>query len=298
MNAVLVLLVFLSPLNYAALAEEVDFSHTNFKATPLAETIYLLEGAGGNVTASIGANGVFLVDDDFAEMAEKLQIKLQELHGGNPRYIVNTHFHYDHTGGNEFFGGSATILAATAVRNRLMTEQTLWKEQYPAAPKQAWPVITYEHSLTLHYNGEDIKILHLPRGHTDGDTVVFFPKSKVVSMGDLYFSGMYPIFHLEHNGSLAGYLKNAEEVWHQIPFDGKIVPGHGPVSTRAELRRFLDMIHASIAAVKRGMQAGKSLREIQRAGLEAKWEPFSHGYLTTDRWLDLVYQAVREKNIP
>jgi cyclase len=275
-------------------AADEDFSKENFKATPLTDSIAMLEGAGGNVTALSGPDGTFLVDDDFAPMADKLVAKLRELGGDRPRYIVNTHFHYDHSGGNEVFGSTATIIAATAVRERLMREQTLWHEQHPALPKQAWPVITYDTALTLHFDGEDVRLVHLPKGHTDGDTVVFFPKAKVVSMGDLYFAGMYPIFHPEHDGSLDGYLRNGEEVWKQIASDAKIVPGHGPLSTRADLRRYLDMIRASIAIVRKGIRKGHGLPEIQKAGLPAEWESFSHGYLSTDKWLALVYKAEKK----
>jgi glyoxylase-like metal-dependent hydrolase (beta-lactamase superfamily II) len=206
---------------------------------------------------------------------------------------VNTHFHYDHTGGNEVFGWGATIIAATAVRDRLMKEQMLWKEKHPPLPKQAWPVLTFEQPLTLHFNGEDARIVHFLKGHTDGDTVVFFPSRKVVSMGDLYFSGMYPIFHPEHDGSLEGYVSDLEEVWKQISPETKIVPGHGPLSTRAELRRYIDMIRASMAIVRKGIRQGRNLEEIQKAGLPPEWEPFSHGYLTMDRWLALIHKALK-----
>ncbi len=286
----ILLLVAISSRGQAA----EEFSQENFKATLLAESIYMLEGAGGNITALLGPDGTFLVDDDFAPMAGKLVAKLEEIGGDSPRYIVNTHFHYDHTGGNEVFGSTATIIAATAVRDRLMTEQMLWKEKHPPLPKKAWPALTFEQSLRLHFNGENVKIIHFRAGHTDGDTVVFFPNRKVVSMGDLYFSGMYPIFHPEHEGSLAAYIKNTEEIWRLISADTKVVPGHGPLSSKAELRRYIDMIRASVDTVKNGIRKGRTLEEIQKSGLPAEWKSFSGGYLTTDRWLALVYKALKK----
>lgn len=271
-----------------------DFSKEVVKATPLTSSLYMLEGAGGNITALIGSDGVFLVDDDFAQMAEKLLAKLKELKGNNPRFIVNTHFHYDHTGGNEIFGSTATIIAATAVRDRLMKEQTLWKKQHPPVPPQALPTLTFDRALTVHMNSEEIRILHLPHGHTDGDTVVFFTQGKVASLGDLYFSGMYPIFHIEHDGSLDGYIKNIESVLKQLPEDCKIVPGHGPLSTKVEFAKYHQMIISSVATVRKGIKAGRTLEQIQKAGLNPEWEPFSHGYVTTDRWIAMIYAALKK----
>lgn len=271
-----------------------DFEKEVVKATPLSQSLYMLEGAGGNITALIGPDGTMLVDDDFAQMAGKLEAKLKELKGDSPCYIVNTHFHYDHTGGNDVFGSTATIIAANKVRERLMTEQTLWNKQHPPVPRRAWPTLTFEKSLRLYLNGEDVQIIHFVHGHTDGDTVVFFPKGKVVSTGDLYFSGMYPIFHPEHNGSLEGYAKNVKRVIDQISDEYKIVSGHGPLSGKSDLEKYHKMILASIVTVRKRVKAGQTLEQIQKAGLAPEWEPFSHGYLTTDRWLALVYKNLKK----
>lgn len=275
----------------SAVADD-DFSKEIVKSTALTSSIYMLEGAGGNMTALIGSDGVLLVDDDFAQMADKLVTKLKELGGGIPRFIINTHFHYDHTGGNEVFEPKATIISATEVRDRLMTEQTLWKKQHPPVPPQALPTLTFDQSLSLHLNGEDIQAQHLPHGHTDGDTVVLFSEGKVASVGDLYFSGMYPIFHIEHDGSLDGYIKNIDLLIKQLPDDCKIVPGHGPLSTKAEFIKYRNMIVASVSTVKKGIRSGKTLEQFQKAGLASEWEPFSHGYVTTDRWIAMIYATL------
>lgn len=273
---------------------EDEFEKINFKETPLTKSLYMLEGAGGNITASIGSDGVLLVDDDFAEMSEKLVIKLKELGGNTPRYIINTHFHYDHTGGNKNFGKTATIIAASEVRKRLMSEQTLWRTQHPAFESTALPILTYDQSLMMNMNEEDIKILHLSHGHTDGDTIVFFNKNKVVSLGDLYFSGMYPIFHPEHDGGLDRYIKNIRSILDMIPSDTKIVPGHGPLSNKQELQRYYDMILDSVAVVQEGVIKGHSLEQIQKNGLPPKWESFSHGYLSTNKWIEILYKNIKK----
>ena len=270
-----------------------DFSDVQFVSTPLTASITLLEGAGGNITASIGPDGVLLVDDDFKEMSDKLTAKLKDLGGATPRWIVNTHFHYDHTGGNESYGPTATIIASKEVRERLMTEQTLWNQVHPAEPHLALPTVTFEKSLTLEVNGDTAQVMHLPHGHTDGDSVVLFNHGKVIAMGDLFFSGMYPIFHPEHEGSLQGYIHDLKWVLNQAPADAKIVPGHGPLSTRADLNRFYEMILASVAKVKLAIHAGKTLDQIKKEGLDPKWESFSHGYRTTDQWLTAIYQNLK-----
>jgi cyclase len=290
--ALLTLLVSLQPV----FAED-DFAKEEFKVTALGQSLYMLEGAGGNVTAIIGADGVLLVDDDFAEMAEKLVTKLKSLKGGSPRFIINTHFHYDHTGGNEVFGPTATLIAATSVRERLMSEQILWNKKHPAVPHRALPVLTFDRSVVLHLGDEDVKAIHYPNGHTDGDTVVFFSKANVVSLGDLYFSGMYPIFHPEHGGSLLGLVHNLRKLLKRIPEDAKVVPGHGPLSSKAELVLYNHMILDSIETVQKGINAGRRLDQIQKTGLPGRWDSFSHGYLTTDRWIALLYKSLTRQSL-
>lgn len=272
-----------------------DFSKEVIKETLLTPSLYMLEGAGGNMTASIGPDGVLLVDDDFAPMHDKLVAKLKELKGGAPRFIVNTHFHYDHTGGNELFGPIATIIAASEVRTRLMAEQTLWHKTHPPLPTQAWPVLTFEKSITLHWNGDEIRVVHFPHAHTDGDSVVFFQREKVVSMGDLYFSGMYPIFHPEHEGSIQGLIQGLKIILAETEDDVRFVPGHGPSTDKQSVRKYYQMIIASVDTVKRGIHKGLTLEQIKKRGLDPKWESFSHGYRTTDQWLESLYQELKIK---
>jgi glyoxylase-like metal-dependent hydrolase (beta-lactamase superfamily II) len=286
------LLILLGLMVPATAFSDDDFSKEVEKETKLAPSLFLIEGAGGNVTASIGADGTLLVDADYAEMAGKLGEKLKQLGGEAPRVVINTHFHYDHTGGNAAFSPTALVVAATQVRDRLKTEQTLWGKKHPPVSEKALPTLTFESALTLHLNGEDIRAVHLPGGHTDGDTVVVFEKAHVIAMGDLYFSGMYPILHPEHGGSLEGLLHDIDWVLKEAPPDAKIIPGHGPLSTRAELARTREMILASIATVKRGIEKGLSLPQIQKAGLPSAFEPFSHGYRTTDQWLEEVFKSL------
>ena len=280
-------------LGQLALAYD-DFSKETIKVTRLTSSMYMLEGAGGNMTASIGSDGTLLVDCDFAEMSEKLLAKLKELGGASPRFIINTHFHYDHTGANQIFGKTATIIATTESRTRLMTEQVLWHRSHPAYPNEGLPILTFDNAISLHLNDGDVEVVHYPGGHTDGDSVVFFGKENVVSLGDLYFAGMYPIFHPEHLGTLAGYLRTLRQILKRLPDDAQIVPGHGTLSDKAALERYKKMIEASIAVVIEGRKMKLTLEQIQEKGLPREWEPFSHGYRTTAQWLEVVYKSLKD----
>lgn len=273
-----------------------DFSKEVVKSTALTSSVYMIEGAGGNITASIGKDGVLLVDDDFDGMSEKLLVKLKELNGDRPRMVINTHFHYDHTGSNRNFT-SATIIAAQEVRDRLSAEQVLWKKKHPAV-LDGLPNLTFQDRIKIFVNGDEVQAIHLKSGHTDGDTVVVFSNSKVASLGDLYFSGMYPIFHPEHQGSLRRYLENIEKALKLIPDDAFVVPGHGPLSNRKELANYTEMIRDSVKTVKDGMKSGLSLEGIVKRGLDPKWLGYSHGYRTTEQWLTSVFESCHKGDCP
>lgn len=268
-------------------------STPSLEVVAVAPGIQMIAGAGGNITAFGGPDGLLLVDSGLPEEALRLQSKLEELGIGPPKRIVNTHFHYDHTGGNERFHATATIVSMASVRARLQAEQTLWKKQHPPVSPQSLPDVTFESELHLHFNGEDVRVVPAPHGHTDGDAVVFFPRAKVASLGDLYFAGMYPIFHPEHGGGLRSYLKNLEWVLTQLPSGTRVIPGHGPLADREELVRYVVMIRACLDTVEAGMKLKKSLQELQEAGLPPEWEPYSHGYRNTRQWIEAIHQSLQ-----
>jgi glyoxylase-like metal-dependent hydrolase (beta-lactamase superfamily II) len=211
---------------------QTDWSKVQIKTTKIAGNVYLLEGAGGNIGVSVGEDGILIVDDQFAPLAEKIRASLKSLNQGRLRFILNTHWHFDHTGGNAVFGSEASIIAHDNVRKRMSTEHRseFFKSTTPASPKQALPVITFDRSLTVHFNGEEIRAIHFPQGHTDGDSVIFFTKSNVVHLGDDFFSGSFPFVDLESGGSVEGLTKNIAELITKIPADAKLIPGHGPIS--------------------------------------------------------------------
>jgi glyoxylase-like metal-dependent hydrolase (beta-lactamase superfamily II) len=265
------------------------------KATKVAGNVYMLEGSGGNIGVSVGSDGILIVDDQFAPLADKIRAALKQLGDGKLAFILNTHWHGDHTGGNEVFGREATIIAHENVRKRLSTEQVVLGDKVPPSPPQALPVITFGQSLSVHFNGEEIKVIHFPHGHTDGDSVIFFTGSNVVHMGDDFFAGRFPFVDLGSGGSVQGLIGDVESALGQIPDDAKIIPGHGPLSTKADLKAFLTMLKETSAVVQKGIAAGKDLKAIQAAGLPEQWKPWGSGFIDTDRWLQIIYEDLTHK---
>src|SRR5215212_2224794 len=223
-----VLLVFLLLLAGAVQAQQTDFSKVQVKAIKVAGNVYMLEGAGGNIGVSVGADGILIVDDQFAPLADKIRAALKSLGEGKLRFILNTHWHGDHTGGNAAFGPEAPIIAHDNVRKRMATEQKseIFKNTTPASPKQALPVITFDQSLTVHFNGEEIRVIHYPQGHTDGDSVIFFTSSNVIHLGDDFFAGRFPFVDVDSGGNVVGLAKNIGEIIPKIPAGAKLIPGH------------------------------------------------------------------------
>ena len=282
----------------AMLATTVVFTLTSqeqqvqVKTTHVAGNVYMLEGRGGNIGVSVGDDGVVMVDDQFAPISDKIKAAIKELGGDRPKFILNTHWHGDHTGGNEVFGREgSTIVAHTNVRKRLSTEQKRGERVMPPKPKEAWPVITFDESLSIHMNGEEIRALHVPNGHTDGDAIIFFTKSNVVHMGDQFFSGRFPFVDLNSGGSVAGYIKNVEKVLAEVPADAKIIPGHGPLSTVEDLKTFHNMLLETTAIVKEQIDAGKSLEEVKAAGLPDKWSSWASSFIPVERWVEIIYRS-------
>ncbi|HXO20738.1 MAG TPA: MBL fold metallo-hydrolase [Thermoanaerobaculia bacterium] len=276
-----------------ALAQQQDFSQVEVKSEPVAGKVYMLTGGGGNIGVSVGDDGVLIVDDQFAPLADKIRAALKGLGDGKLKFILNTHFHGDHTGGNEIFGAEAPIIAQTNVRKRLASPQSVLGNPIPAAPAQALPVITFDQTLSIHFNGEEIKAIHLPHGHTDGDSVLWFTGSNVVHMGDDFFNGMFPFVDLGNGGSVQGMADGVAKVLAMVPAGTKVIPGHGALSDLEGLKRFHRMLTVSLDTVGREIKAGKSLADVQKAGLPAEWKSWSGGFIKTDRWLETVYESLQ-----
>jgi cyclase len=285
----------------AAVAQQRDFSKVEIKVTPVAGKVYMLEGAGGNIGASVGEDGILLVDDQFEPLAPKIRVAVQGIAGGGGgkiKFVINTHWHGDHTGGNQVFGLEAPIIAQANVRRRLSTEQSVLGNKVPPSPKQALPVITFDQAVSVHWNGEEIKVVHFPHGHTDGDSVVFFTGSNVVHMGDDFFAGQFPFVDLGTGGSVQGLIDDVAKALTLVPADAKVIPGHGPLSTRADLERFHAMLVASTDIVRRRMKAGESLEKIQAEGLPAELAPWGKGFVDNKTWILTIHDSLARDAAP
>jgi len=275
-----------------SLAGQQDFSRVEIKSTHVAGNVYMLEGSGGNIGVSVGSDGILIVDDQFAPLAEKIRAALKKLGEGKLKFVLNTHWHGDHTGGNPEFGREAAIIAHANVRKRLSTTQHTLGRSHDPLPKHGLPVVTFDESLTVHFNDEEIRMVHYPHGHTDGDSVIIFAKSNVVHMGDLFFAGKFPFIDLNSGGDVEGVIRNVEAILAHIPKDARIIPGHGPVSDIDGLKEYLGMLHETTAIIRKGIAAGKTVDQLKKDGLPEKWKSWGDWFISTDKWIEIVHQSL------
>lgn len=293
----LILTIAIISLHNINQAQAQDFSKVEIKATKVAGNVYMLEGSGGNIGVSVGPDGILIVDDQFAPLADKIKATLKTLGEGKLKFVLNTHWHGDHTGGNMVFGPEAPIIAHDNVRKRLATEQKseFFKRTTPASPKEALPVITFDQSLSVHFNGEEIRVIHFPQGHTDGDSVIFFTGSNVVHMGDDFFAGRFPFVDLESGGTVQGLLKNIGDIIPKLPAGVKLIPGHGPISTVDDLKAYHRMLQETTDVVRKKMESGKTLAQMKAEGLPEEWKPWGTGFIKTDVWIETIHRSLSKK---
>jgi len=270
-----------------------DFSKVEIKAQKVAGSVYMLTGAGGNIGVSVGDDGIVVVDDQYAPLAPKIEAALKGITTKRIRFIIHTHYHGDHTGGNEYFSQQAPIVAQENVRKRLASGSTRLGETIPPAPKAALPIVTFPETLTIHLNGEDVRAVHMPHGHTDGDAIVWFTQSNVVHMGDDFFNGTFPFVDTENGGSVVGLIENIHHVLAQIPDDAKVIPGHGPLSDKAGLQAFLAVVEGAVAAVRSGMASGKTLQQLQTENVLAPWDAqWGQGFIKSPMFIETIYNEL------
>ena len=292
--ATFVVFLFLWASGRMALAQQ-DFSKVQIKATKASGTVYMLEGSGGNIGVSVGEDGIVMVDDQFAPLAAKIKEALKKITDKPLRFVLNTHFHGDHSGGNAQFSKDATIVAHENVRKRLAQGATVAGGEVKPAANEALPIITFNDRATVHLNGEDIRAIHFPHGHTDGDSVIFFPKSNVVHMGDDFVTYGFPFVDVHNGGSVSGIIAGCEKVLGMTSPDTKFIPGHGPLSTPADLRKFLDMLKETRALVAQAAKEGKTTGQMKKDHLLEKYDDLGKGFIKTEAWIEVLYADVQSK---
>lgn len=266
------------------------FANVKITTQQVSDKIYALFGAGGNIGVSKGNDGLLMIDDQFGPLAPKIKAALKELGDDSPTYLLNTHYHGDHTGSNAAFGSESLILAHENVRVRLLAE-----DQSKGFGDPALPVITYEKNAHIYFNGEDIQLIHLPRGHTDGDSVIYFTGSNVIHMGDHFFKDRFPYVDLGAGGSVTGLTANIETVLAMVNDDTRLIPGHGSLATKKDLQSYLEMLKTTTSLVNDAIKSGDSADQIKARGLGSQWQSWGTGFINEERWLQTLYDSLKSE---
>ena len=269
------------------------FAGVEITATPLTDNIYMLEGSGGNMGLFIGEEETLLIDDQYGPLSEKIATKIEELGGGIVKRLINTHWHGDHSGGNENFANDgAMIIAHENVRNRMSTEQSRGERVTPPSPSIALPVITYSDNISLHLLSEPVLLMHMHNAHTDGDSFVFFPESNVLHMGDCFFHKRYPYIDLFSGGSINGMIDAAQSAMLLCNDETQIIPGHGPMATKADLESYLDFLIKIKARVEEYVTNGRGLDSIDSSKIVEGYEEWAWRFMDADRFTSIVYSSL------
>jgi glyoxylase-like metal-dependent hydrolase (beta-lactamase superfamily II) len=271
-----------------------DMADVEIGVTDLGDGLYMLTGRGGNMGLSVGEDATFLIDDQFAPLTPKIKSAIAGLTENSVKFVFNTHWHFDHVGGNENFGETgAVIVAHDNVRERMSEDQFLeaFNQEVPASPPEALPVVTFNDNVTLHLNGETIRAFHTPHAHTDGDSVIYFDGANVFHMGDTFFHKMYPFIDGSSGGTVDGVIEAANTVLAMSDEDSVIIPGHGPIATRDDLRAYRDMLATVRDSVKAMIGDGMTLEQVQAANPTADFDAVHNemGMFEPAQWVGLLY---------
>jgi glyoxylase-like metal-dependent hydrolase (beta-lactamase superfamily II) len=288
-------LVFVGLLCATAPAGGARAQAVEFKLERAADAVYMLRGQGGNIGVCVGGDGVFAIDDQFAPLTPRILEEIEKLSEKPVRFVVNTHWHGDHTGGNENLGEAGAIIVAHAnVRKRMSEKQfmAVFNRTVEPSPKGALPVVTFEQSVTFHWNDETIEVVHVPPAHTDGDSFVHFRNANALHAGDVFFNGTYPYIDTSTGGNLEGMIGAVERILERSDAKTRIIPGHGPLASRADLERYQRMLTTVRDRIEPMLREGKSRDEViaakPSADLDADW---GGGFMKPDVWVGLVYDG-------
>ena len=272
------------------------WQNVNYQTIEVRKNIFAMIAEGGNLAVFIGEDGTFLIDDQFAPLTEKILEEIKKVGGETPKFLVNTHWHFDHTGGNENLGKAGTLIVAhDNVRKRLSVDNTItaFNKDVSASPKQALPVITFSADTSFYINDETVRALHLHNAHTDGDSIVHFKKANVIHAGDIWFNGFYPFIDVEHGGSVAGVIAAATAIINIADVHTVIIPGHGPVGGKKELIEYRDMLATVLVTLRSYKKQGKTLEEVIEAkptqALDTLW---GGGFLKPSQWIKIIYNGL------
>ena len=258
------------------------FADVTIETVPVAGNISMLIGQGGNIGVSAGDDGILIIDDQFAPLADRIKAALDALGSDTPKFLLNTHFHGDHVGGNAEFGADSVIVAHENVRIRMASGD---------APSVALPVVTYDDDVSIHFNGEMVTLIHMPQGHTDTDSVVYFEDSDVIHMGDHFFNGAFPFVDLANGGTVQGYIDNLEKVLSWISDDTSVIPGHGPLAAKSDLLNFYNVVKDTSIDIRVKKSQRMSAEEIVAEGLGAELESWGQGFISEEAWINTVYNS-------
>jgi cyclase len=288
----------------AVVAADDKFAKVTITVEKVGGSVYMLAGSGGNIGVSVGEDGIVLVDDEFAPLAPKIKEALRGITDRPIKVVLNTHWHGDHTGGNAIFGAEAPIVAHENVRKRLVegaparTVGDKAMDAIPPAPKSALPIVTFEDQVQVHLNGEDIRAIHFPSGHTDGDVVIWFTQSNVVHMGDDFVTYGFPFVDVASGGSVRGLIAAIDKVVLQLPADVKIIPGHGKVSTIDDMKKLSAILKDCMKLVQAEVRKKKTLEQVQLAKPLAKYEDLNKGFVKADMFVETIFKEVTAPPAP
>jgi len=271
-------------------------SEVKIMTVPVAEQIFMITGEGGNIGLFIGSDGTFLIDDQFAPLTDKIVAAIKSAGGEFPRFLINTHYHGDHTGGNENLGqGGTLIFSHHNVRERLSTGSFIgaFNMKREALSREGLPVVTFSKDITFHLSGHNIRAIHLPQAHTDGDSFIYFKEANVIHAGDIFFNGFYPFIDVEHGGSVKGMIKAVDEILFLADDKTKIIPGHGPLGNKRQLAGYRQMLEVVYERLSKLKAEGKTVQEAiaarPLADLEETWDD---GMFKGDRWIEIIYSGI------
>lgn len=280
-------------LSAAAFAQQ-DFSKVHIKTEKLSATTYMMTGEGGNLGLSIGDDAVFVIDDQFAPLTPKIKAAIAKLTKKPVKFVLNTHWHFDHTGGNENMGkAGALIVAHENVRKRMSVEGFIkfFGMKTKAEPKVALPVVTFTRDISFHLNGDEVYVYHVANAHTDGDAVVHFRNSNVIHMGDTFFNKLYPFIDTSSGGKVDGMLKAADQALELANDSTKIIPGHGPLGNKADLKAYREMLASVSGKIKALIKDGKTLEQVLAAKPSAEFDAvWGNGFLKPQKWVEMLYE--------